>query len=400
MTFSGALMWQWKDKIDRKFMDRLNDLPTMAAPPLPKIHAVGLSEILADAPLCGGCGAKVGRGVLRDVLQSLPGNERCDVSALPGDDAALLHVGAVNQVLTSDHLRRITEDPVVMARIAVNHALGDIWAMGAAPQAATATVILPRISPDLQRRTLDEIMTTAAEAMREAGAEIVGGHTSIGDEMTIGFSVTGLLERDPITLAGGRPGDALILTKPLGSGIIMAAEMAGRAKGAWVAAAFQDMTISQSGAAQVLSSAHAMTDVTGFGLAGHLLGLCEASGTGAAIDLEAIPLMSGALALHDAGVRSSLYPDNRAIAPYLPEAGKAGILFDPQTAGGLLAAVAADEADGLVNQLVSRGYKAARMGQLVSGSAQLSLEAGLQLETNASISPAAPSSPSRSSVLA
>ena len=118
--------------------------------------------------------------------------------------------------MTSDHLRAFTKDPALMTRIAAVHALGDIWAMGATPQAATATIILPRMSSALQSRTMSEIMSIAGAVMRDAGAEIVGGHSSMGDEMTIGFTLTGLCETAPITLAGGQPGDCLILTKPIG----------------------------------------------------------------------------------------------------------------------------------------------------------------------------------------
>ncbi|NVL00695.1 selenide, water dikinase SelD, partial [Ruegeria pomeroyi] len=252
----------------------------------------------------------------------------------------------------------------LMTRIAAHHALGDIWAMGAAPQAATATVILPRLSPELQQRSLAEIMAAATEVMRAAGAEIVGGHSSVGDELTIGFTLTGLCTQAPITLGGGQPGDVLILTKPLGSGVLMAAEMAGRAPGADVAAAYALMTMDQGPAARILGAAHAMTDVTGFGLAGHLHGLCEASGTGAELDLAAVPLMAGALALSEAGHRSSIFADNRALVPGLPATGAAALLFDPQTAGGLLAAVAPDQADVCLADLVKAGYPAARIGEL------------------------------------
>jgi selenide,water dikinase len=266
--------------------------------------------------------------------------------------------------MTSDHLRAFTLDPALMTRIAAVHALGDIWAMGAAPQAATATVILPRMSAELQHRTMSEIMTIANDVMRAAGAEIVGGHSSMGDEMTIGFTLTGLCENDPITLTGGRPGDALILTKPLGSGVLMAAEMAGKADGAPVTAAFQHMTQPQSAAASILSDAHAMTDVTGFGLAGHLQGICEASDCGATLDLFSVPVMQGAQDLSDQGIRSTIFADNRSIAMELPSDGKAALLFDPQTAGGLLAAVAADGADTVLRDLRDAGYPAAIIGQL------------------------------------
>ena len=370
LSLAAPLMWRWKDRIDRRFMARFRDLPAMDDAALPTVHTQGLIEALGDKPLCGGCGAKVGRDALRGALSTLDANSRDDIVPLPGDDAALLHTGGARQVLTADHLRAFSDDPVTMARIAAVHALGDIWAMGAAPQAATATVILPRLSPALQERTLTEIMAAASDVMRAAGAEIVGGHTSIGDEMTIGFGVTGLCEADPITLADGQTGDALILTRPLGTGVIMAGEMAGLAKGAWVAGALAQMSTAQGDAARLLAGAHAMTDVTGFGLAGHLSGLCEASGTGAVLDLDAVPLLDGALDLAAEGVRSSLFAGNRALAPQLPEGGKADLLYDPQTAGGLLAAVAPDQAEALVAALRAAGHRAAIIGALTDGPAQ------------------------------
>ncbi|NRB17181.1 MAG: selenide, water dikinase SelD [Rhodobacteraceae bacterium] len=366
-TPSGPLMWRWKDHIDQTFMTRFRDLPVMEQPQLPSYHTLGMAEALGDKPMCGGCGAKVGRNALRAALAPLPEARRSDITPLPGDDAALLTMGGVKQVISSDHLRAFCADPVVMTRIAAVHALGDIWAMGAQPQAATANLILPRMSPELQQRTLHEIMMTASCVIRDAGGEIVGGHTSLGDELTIGFTVTGLCPRPPITLAGARPGDLLILTKPIGSGVIMAAEMAGLAKGAWVAAALAQMCRPQAKAAEILQQAHAMTDVTGFGLYGHLAGICQASGVGADLKLEAVPLMIGAAELATQGVRSSLFGDNHALAGGVQAGGVQDLLFDPQTAGGLLAAVAAEAADGLLQALQQAGEPAAIIGSVTQG---------------------------------
>ncbi|WP_170572646.1 selenide, water dikinase SelD [Ruegeria atlantica] len=363
-SFSGPLMWKWKNHIDQTFMNKFRDLPDMARASLPRNHAAGMLEALGKKPMCGGCGAKVGRGALQAALADLPAPERADITPLPGDDAALLTTGGLRQVMTSDHLRGFTNDPALMTRIAAVHALGDIWAMGATPQAATASVILPRMSPELQHRTMAEIMVTATEVIREAGAEIVGGHSSMGDEMTIGFTLTGLCDQDPITLSGARPGDALILTKPLGSGVLMAAEMAGRAKGQWIAEAFRQMVQPQNEASRILAKAHAMTDVTGFGLAGHLLGMCEASDCGALLDLDAIPLMIGAQELSAQGIRSTIFDDNRSVVPEIPVGGKADLLFDPQTAGGLLAAVAPVHGQDLCGELRHAGYPAVIIGHL------------------------------------
>ncbi|MBY6004904.1 selenide, water dikinase SelD [Salipiger bermudensis] len=363
LALSGPAMWRWKDHIDQKFMDRFRELPQMTPPPLPSPRAAGSREALGDKPMCGGCGAKVGRDALSAALAHLPAPARTDVTALPGDDAALLLTGGTRQVMTTDHLRAFVEDPVIMARIATVHALGDIWAMGAAPQAATASLTLPRMSEAMAQRTLTEILTAASEILRASGAEIVGGHSSMGDEMTIGLTLTGLCERAPITLGGAQVGDNLVLTKPLGSGVLMAAEMQGKARGDWVAAALASMTRPQADAALILQGAHAMTDVTGFGLAGHLHGICMSSGVSAALDLEAIPLLPGALALSAEGIRSTLHPKNRSAVPGLTlEGPHAELLFDPQTAGGLLAAI--PDGAARVAELRAKGYEAAVIGRI------------------------------------
>lgn len=362
LSFAGPLIWRWKDRIDRKFMSKLKHLPQMAPPALPDPRAAGAAE-LGDKVLCGGCGAKLGQGALMAALCETP-------SVLPGDDAAQVRIGGADLVFSTDHLREITADPVTMTRIAAQHALGDIWAMGGQPQAVLASLVLPRMSPRLAGRTLDEIMTTARAIMRAGGADIVGGHTSQGTELTIGFTIAGTCDGTAIGLARARPGDALILTKPLGSGVLMAGEMAGLARGEDVAAALHRMVQSQAQASTLLKSAHAMTDVTGFGLLGHLRNICLNSGVGAEITLEAVPLMQGALELSRQGVRSSLYPDNRAPFPDLADSPRHDLLIDPQTSGGLLAALPGDGAHTL-SALRDAGYEAARIGIVKEGLGQI-----------------------------
>ena len=248
--------------------------------------------------------------------------------------------------------------------------MGDIWAMGAKPQAALATVILPRMSSTLQERWLEEIMAGADAAFGQAGATIAGGHTSLGSELTIGFTVTGLLDAPPLTRGGARAGDALILTRPIGTGVILAGDMALKAPGDHVAAMLREMSRNQGAAAETLSGAHAMTDVTGFGLAGHLLGICRDSRLGAEISLDGVPLYDGALSLSRRGIRSTLTPENEAAAApsmALPDDPRVALLFDPQTAGGFLAALPEAAADNTLERLRQDGVPAARIGRMVSG---------------------------------
>ncbi|MFN0114098.1 MAG: selenide, water dikinase SelD [Paracoccaceae bacterium] len=371
LSLTGPLVWRWKDRIDRRFMAKFTGLPPMPVLAVPARRAAGAGEIpAASKPLCGGCGAKVAQTDLRAALATLPPRMRPDLLTGPGEDAAVLAIGGARQVLTTDHIRAFTEDPWMLARIAAIHAMGDIWAMGAAPQAALAQVILPRMAPRLQTETLREIMDAAARTFAEAGAEVAGGHTSVGDELTLGFTVTGLLDRPAIGQAGARPGDALILTKPLGTGVILAAEMARAAPGPVVAAAFAAMLRPQGQAAAILAPhARAMTDVTGFGLAGHVMTLLDASRAAATLSLAAIPALDGAEALARQGHGSTLLPANRAVADRmaLPTGPKAELLFDPQTAGGLLAAVPSREAPALLARLRDAGDAAAIIGEVEKG---------------------------------
>jgi selenide,water dikinase len=366
---AAPLLWQWKDRIDRAFMDKLDKLQVMRHPALPAVVAKGVRG--QAKPLCGGCGAKVGGGVLRGTLGDA-GPAHPDIVSVPGDDAAILRQpGGSFQVLSTDHLRAFVEDPVQMTRIAAVHALGDIWAMGAQPQTALSIIILPRMSAPLQARTLREIDETARDVFGTAGARIVGGHTTMGAEMTIGFTVTGTRDRMPITLSGAQAGDVLLLTRPIGTGVILAAHMAGTARADVVANALATMAQPQHVAAAALQEAHAMTDTTGFGLAGHVQAICAASGVQAEIWHDAVPVYPGARVLSDAGVQSSLLADNMADAPTTGHADP--LLHDPQTAGGLLAALPRARAQTVVRALQDQGIEAAIIGALSEGASPINV---------------------------
>lgn len=363
LAVTGPWLWRWKDHIDRSFMDQLTELPAME-PALPKVRAAGGD---AAKMLCAGCGSKIAGDALAQALRVLPDPTRADVLSRPGDDAAVLAQGGTKQVLTTDHLRAFTQDPALMTRIAAVHALGDVWAMGAAPQAALAQITLPRLSGALQARTLAEVMAAASGVFTAAGADLVGGHSTMGAEMVIGFTVTGLADR-PIGHDGARAGDAIVLTRPIGTGVMLAAEMAGAARGRDVLDMLARMATPQGDAAAILSGARAMTDVTGFGLAGHLMALCRGSGVAAEVRLGAVPVYAGALALSEGGHVSSLHGANLRGAPVTGGRGaRLALLHDPQTAGGLLAAVPAGDADALIDRLRDAGHEAARIGAFTAG---------------------------------
>ncbi|MEO0676158.1 MAG: selenide, water dikinase SelD [Pseudomonadota bacterium] len=343
LSAEGPWLWDLKDRIDVKFMAKLNGRIAPMKPARPWPRAQGGAEM--PAMMCAGCGSKVGRGALKRSLGTL------------GDDAAVLRDG---QVASTDHLRAFIDDPVTMTRIAAIHALGDIWSMGAVPEAALASLILPRQSEALAERAVSEIMATAQATFEEFGAKVIGGHTSQGSELTIGFTVTGRTDA-PLRQSGAQVGDALILTKPIGSGTVMAGAMQDLARGHDIVAALTMMQAPSDRAAEILraAGAGAMTDVTGFGLRGHIDTICAASGVAFALDMDQVPLLPGALELAEAGIRSSLFEGNGGSSDM---SAREALAYDPQTAGGLLAALPG-EAEPVLDQLASAGIEAAFLGR-------------------------------------
>jgi selenide,water dikinase len=327
-----------------------------------------LAALASGAMRCGGCGAKLGAEMLARGLGGFAPAPRADVLvglATP-DDAAVVEVPPGKAMVHSvDFFRAMIEDPYVFAQIAANHCLGDIYAMGAEPQSALAIVTIPLALPAKMEDTLRQITAGAEEALRAAGAALVGGHTGEGAELALGFAVNGLVDRDRVMRKGGlRPGDALILAKPIGTGALFAADARHRAKARWIAAATAAMLQSNRAAAQCFQShaASACTDVTGFGLIGHLVEMLRASGAGAEISLAAIPLLDGAAECVGAGIVSSLQPENLRLRRAIANADgfaateRFALLFDPQTAGGLMAGVPADQAQACLAALQSAGY--------------------------------------------
>ena len=369
----GHWVWRWKDWIDRRFMDRYRHLPAMSdAPPGEIPQALGEDPARAeghDGMRCGGCGAKVGAETLQAALAGLEPVRRADVvvGLDAPDDAALISVPAGKlSVLSVDAFRPMIEDPYLFGRITANHCLNDLFAIGAEAQTAMTIVTLPVWPENKLADELRQMLAGALQVFAAEGAALVGGHTSEGAELSLGFSVTGLIDRDAALLKRGmRAGDVLILTKAVGTGAIFAADMRSRARGAWIDAALESMLQSNSAAAACLHAhgARACTDVTGFGLFGHLLEMIGDDRVTVRIDADALPVLEGAIESMRDGFASSLQPQNERAArradvaqelashPHYP------LLFDPQTAGGLLAAVPAAAADSCIRSLKALGYE-------------------------------------------
>ena len=376
LVVEGDWVWRWKDWIDRRFMRKFNELPEMAPPPAslpPLADRQALAEISAIAMRCGGCGAKVGATVLTRALAGLEPAARADVviGLDAPDDAALVDVGGDRLSLqTVDYFRAIVDDPYTLGKIAATHSLGDVYAMGGEPQTALAIATVPYGLEAKIEADLTAMMAGANEVLREAGCALVGGHTSEGAELALGFAVNGLVAPAAALRKGGlRPGDALILTKPIGTGTLLAADMRRKAKARWVMAAIAHMVQSNRDAADILRrhGVHAATDVTGFGLLGHLVEMVRASDVDVTVAVGRVPLLDGARETIALGIFSSLQPQNVRLRRAIRELDLVAphplypLLFDPQTAGGLLAAVPLGEAEHCVAALRAAGYGGAEI---------------------------------------
>jgi selenide,water dikinase len=381
LTVEGDWVWRWKDWIDRRFMQRFNELPDMAPPPAATSQIAdqqALKEISAIAMRCGGCGAKVGATVLSRALGAIEPASRADVvvGLDAPDDAALVDVGGDRLSLqTVDYFRAIVDDPYLLGKIAANHSLGDVYAMGGEPQTALAIATVPYGLEAKVEADLSAMMAGANEVLRDAGCALVGGHTSEGAELALGFAINGLVAASAALRKGGlAPGDALVLTKPIGTGTLLAADMRRKAKARWVMAAIAHMIQSNARAAEILRrhGIHAATDVTGFGLLGHLVEMVRASEVDVTLAIDKVPLLAGARETVALGIFSSLQPQNVRLRRAIRGLDTVGqhplypLLFDPQTAGGLLAAVPLWEAEACVAALRAAGYLCAAVIGFVS----------------------------------
>ncbi|MEZ5557480.1 MAG: selenide, water dikinase SelD [Pseudomonadales bacterium] len=371
LVAQGAWVWRWKDRIDRRFMARFQDLPEMARAEFDLPAA-----LRAEAPetmRCGGCGAKLGADPLRRVLARLPQQRYPNVSVGIGDDAAVVQVAGGALLLTVDGFRSLVDDPYLFGRITAHHSLNDVIAMGGHGTAALALATVPLMAESMMEDELYALLRGAVDVLNAQGVPRVGGHSAEGAELSLGLTITGALDGPALGKAGLRAGDALVLNKPVGTGVILAAHMRGLAGAAELAAALESMDRSNAPALTVFRDhdVHALTDVTGFGLIGHLAEMLRAGGVRAQLRAGAVPALPGAARLLAAGVASSLQSNNElALQDFelhgvLPADPRVRLLADPQTSGGLLAGVAAARADACVAELRALGFDAAVIGTVV-----------------------------------
>ena len=288
-----------------------------------------------------------------------------------GEDVAVVTASAGGDVAaTVDFFTDFIDDPWLLGKIAALNALSDLYAKQIEPRAALAMVALPHGELRRQESYLAEVLHGALEVLRPVGAPIVGGHTIEAAQSMIGFTMLGNPAQRPLSRKNQLAlGDYLILTKPLGVGILLAGRMRAACRADWYEPLFSSMLQSNQQAAATAAElgVTAMTDVTGFGLAGHLSEMLVASDCSAVVELDEIPLLPGAIELAAQGVESTLAPGNRAAAsiidasPAITERPEFAALFDPQTSGGLLLAVSASKLQQTTSQLGASSFVIGRV---------------------------------------
>ena len=412
-ALEGESFWTLKDEIDRTWMDGYKDLPDMnnleadgkdnndekeGSPFVPSsLFNRGPDTLAAFAEVnmrCGGCGAKVGASTLTRVLDAvhkrrLLRGANFKPKKIDPDDAAIVPLpkgssgGAM--IHTIDFFRSFIADPYIFGKIAAVHALSDIHAMGAVAMNVLALAVVPFAATEsMTEHTLIDMLSGASDILDEENCELIGGHTCEGEELALGFAVNGFFSDPKLLLRkqGGRVGDKIILTKPIGTGALFAADMRAKCHGTHVEEALSSMVMSNRIASQAAmefvnkdggrdNDIHSATDITGFGLIGHLLEMLVSNNDAkddmgnplekisATLFMDQIPFLKGGEEAVKNGIVSSLYRENfksrRAIANHEDALRmfpiKYPLLFDPQTAGGLLFFVSPSVCDYFLNSL-------------------------------------------------
>jgi selenide,water dikinase len=335
-----------------------------------------VSVSLTSLAPSGGCAAKYSAARLEELLRGfVPADaENLLVGLAPADDAVVYKLDDERAlVFTLDFFPPLVDDPALFGRIAATNALNDVFAMGGSPLLALSIAAFPESLPN---ETLAAVFGAAEEQVRAAGAILAGGHTLRDDEPKYGLAVVGTVHPEGFwPKSGARPGDALFLTKPLGTGLLLHAAREGRRHELGLESAYEAMTTLNRDTADALRpfSPHAVTDVTGFGLLGHAHEMADRSRVRLELEAEALPLFPGVGEVAAAGVRTGGDSRNREFAgPHVDAVGVAedllAVAYDPQTSGGLLVSLPADKGAVLQAEFASRKLLACRIGRVVEGS--------------------------------
>ena len=374
-TFYGSWCWYLKDRIDQKFMK----MYTAYDPPMMKMTD---PEDTETAMRCLGCGGKIGSQILSSVLKELdvPDHPSVVIGLANPDDAAVVRTVNDQVTVTTDFFASPFDDPYLVGRIALLNSASDCFVMGAQPTGVLAIVQLPLVHSKTQLQIMRELMGGSVEEINRMGGAIVGGHSIEGPRLTIGFTVLGDQVAGTRTKGMLQEGDQLVLTKPLGTGVLLAALMQARLPGASYQALVKTMLASNQIALDLIvrHGVSGVTDVTGFGLTGHLQEMLSASGFSARLRMDDVPVMPGCQALIESGIESTLVDDNRLIAGKVNLEGArwqqkdSSVMFDPQTSGGILCGVKQSEVAGVLSFLSDAGFEeSAVIGEVVKKAGEL-----------------------------
>ncbi|HNO22202.1 MAG TPA: selenide, water dikinase SelD [Leptospiraceae bacterium] len=385
----SSLLFSWKDGIDRKFMNRFSEMEKM---PAMKAADESMNEMH-----CAGCGSKISGKSLKNVIERIKKEteKKSEDSDFIGeiaknisdffsetksrrselildmhsseDVSSVLPPKKMRLLQSTDHFSPMISDHHTYSRILTLHALSDLYAKGAVPDSVLISLTLPYMPDGAAEETAYQLLSGAVGLLSSLGIHVLGGHTSEGPELQMGMTCNGFVYPGRERLKKNlKSGDALILTKPLGTGLIFAADQRCLAEGRWVEAAVESMLLSNEKASEIFEkyNVRACTDVTGFGLAGHLSEMLNVSGLGADIYLSQLKLIEGTeeiLKTHPE-IQSSMYPANWSAFHHFFEMNLSQdyinrILYDPQTSGGLLAGISKSKAEACTEELHRAGYR-------------------------------------------
>ena len=374
VALTGAAAFAHKDRIDRAFMDKFQVLGPDGSenPAFQSTLPSSMAQMDPEDMVCGGCAAKVGQPALSQALASLPASPVPDdvlVGLDAPDDAAIISVNGAQLAITTDTFPAPIDDPWTTGVLAGTNALSDLFATGVAPTHALAMVQVPY--DEDAGEVLRQVMHGITTVLKRHRVALIGGHTTVGPNLTAGLVALGNAAEVPWTISGFKPNDWLVLTRPLGTGMLLHADMRGAAAGPDMAAALRWMKRGNGPSFEAARpfAIQAATDITGFGLAGHLGAAMRASGTAATVALDHLPVLHGVSRLLQRGERSTFHASNRAAMRTTRIEIGCGlgveILFDPQTSGGLLFGVDSQEKDALIAALIDSGDEPSVIGRVL-----------------------------------